>query len=156
MQPHIFVCMLNIATCRTCPEAELAPVSPTADRLLRGGQCIWSPVWIFLEGITAFWRRIHMYVLLFMTWLAVLAQSILSYLPYWICKIQDFFIYTCYEPFCFHLPNALPRQKHLFSATVQTAGTLWLDNVFCSGFVLTVLTWERFWNSFFSWRLKMC
>ena len=27
-QPHILVYMLNIARCRTCPEAELAPVSP--------------------------------------------------------------------------------------------------------------------------------
>ena len=25
-QPHILVYMLNIATCRTCPKAELAPV----------------------------------------------------------------------------------------------------------------------------------
>ena len=28
-QPHILVYMLNISTCRTCPKAELAPVSPT-------------------------------------------------------------------------------------------------------------------------------
>ena len=28
-QPHILFYMLNIATCRTCPEAELAPVSPS-------------------------------------------------------------------------------------------------------------------------------
>ena len=30
-QPNILVYMLNIATCRTCPEDELAPVSPTFD-----------------------------------------------------------------------------------------------------------------------------
>ena len=28
-QPHILVYMLNKAPCRTCPEAELTPVSPT-------------------------------------------------------------------------------------------------------------------------------
>ena len=28
-QLHILICMLNIAICRTCPEAELAPVSPS-------------------------------------------------------------------------------------------------------------------------------
>ena len=32
-QPHILVYMLNLATCRTCPEAELAPVSPTWSRI---------------------------------------------------------------------------------------------------------------------------
>ena len=39
IQLHILICMLNITICRTCPDAELVPVSPTITRVLAKSHC---------------------------------------------------------------------------------------------------------------------
>ena len=70
-QIHILTCMLNIAICRTCPEAVLPPVSPTGSRMgdwfqvsisnlvntfyaIRLVYSIWSWIWyILLDSLKA-------------------------------------------------------------------------------------------------------
>ena len=50
-QLHILICMLNIALCRTCSGAELAPVSPTHHSARLNAQNVINWKYNFKENI---------------------------------------------------------------------------------------------------------